>query len=93
MKVVVEKTGEDGGQERFVLVNQKTGDAIVKSDVSEPSLRKYLSDIGESDKLIEECFRKARKRYDKAKQASGDENLDDIFSEIGIDDESMEDGG
>ena len=92
MNVVVQKVGEKDGVERFVLLNQKTGDVITKNDVSEPTLRKYLLGAGETEKLIDDCLHKARRRYDKSHASKDDdadqEGLDDIFSEIGLDDET-----
>ncbi len=90
MNVVIEKFGERDGQERFVLLNMKTGDVITKRDVSEKTLRKYLKGIGESAKLIDLGFAKARSRFEKKHNESAeqeDDELSDIFSEITLEDE------
>ena len=85
MKVVVEKVGEKDGMDRFVLADMATGQVITKKDVSEPTMRKYLKSTGESDKLIDQCFEKARKRFEKAQMEREDEGeLEDIFSEISL---------
>ena len=91
MNVLVEKVGIKKGVERFVLVNQKTGDSVLKSDVSERTMRNYLLRAGESETLISDCFRKARKRFDKS-QLAEDDDLDNILEEIGLDENEGQNG-
>lgn len=83
MKIAVEKCGERNGQDRFVLVNADTGTVITTNDVSEPTLRRFLKSKGNADAMIDECLRKARKRF--AKTVDEEESLDDFFTEIGLD--------
>ena len=83
MNAVVEKIGEADGKERFLLVDQKSGKPLTQKPVSEATMRRYLASVGESEKLIDECFRKARGRYDKSHDQ--DDDLDDILEEIGLD--------
>lgn len=90
MNVVIEKSGERDGKERFVLLNMNTGEVITKRDVSEVTMRKYLTSIGETSKLIDEGFAKARLRFQKKHDdsvAQEDDELSDIFSEIALEDE------
>lgn len=89
MNVVIEKTVDSDGTERFVLVNESTRDVIIKKPVTESTIRNYLRSIGETSKLIDAGLDKARKRYEKslAKDSlDDDDGLEDIFSEIAMDD-------
>ena len=89
MNVIIEKIGVRDGKERFILVDSQSGAAITQRDVSEPTMRKYLKSIGETDPLIDEAFAKARKRFDKvqaAKESEADDSFEDIFTEIVLED-------
>jgi hypothetical protein len=92
MNVVIEKIGETSGKERFVLVNIKSGKVVTKNDVSEPTMRSYLKRIGETETLIDEAFEKARKRFNNSHAESADhDDLEDIFSEVTLDEEGGSD--
>ncbi len=72
MNIAVEKSGMRDGKERFILVNSKTGKEITLGDVSEPTMRGWLSKKGFDDPLNDECLTKARKRYDKTELSDTD---------------------
>ncbi len=88
MNVVIQKSSDENGAEKFNLVNQDTGNVITKKPVSEQTLRNYLKGIGEPQNLIDESLDKARARFEKklAKDEGSDTvEVEDIFSEIALD--------
>ena len=85
MKVAIQKVGERDGRERFVLVNYKTHETITVKDVSEPTLRKWLTGKGMDAAAINEGFRKAKKRYDLDAAENDDTDFDEFLTEIGLD--------
>ena len=85
MKVAIQKVGERDGRERFVLVDYKTHETITANDVSEPTLRKWLVSKGMDVAVINESFRKAKKRYDLDAAGNDDTDFDEFLNEIGLD--------
>ncbi len=102
MNIAVEKVGVREGKERFVLVNTVTGSPITARDVSEPTMRRFLAQRGYDNGLIDECFRKARSRHERASTAKAKaaaasaetadaDDFDLFLTEIGLEDEESGD--
>lgn len=66
MQIGIKKIGEREGKERFVLYNRKTGDQIIKKDVSEPTMRKWLEGRKFPSELVDRCFELAREKYNQS---------------------------
>jgi len=63
MQIGIKKIGERDGKERFILYNRKTGDKIIKKDVSEPTMRNWLKSRDFPSELVDRCFELARSKF------------------------------
>lgn len=70
MQIGIKKVSEQDDNERFVLYNRATGEAISKNDNSESTLRNWLSSKDFPSELIDHCFEHARKRFTEENQAA-----------------------
>ena len=77
MQIGIKKTGERDGKERFVLYNRTTGDQIIKKDVSEPTMRKWLASRKFPSELVDRCFEIAREKFAEKKSTAPDEKDSD----------------
>ncbi len=92
MDVAIKKVSERDGTDRFVLVNPTTRDVVTVNDVSEATLRRFFSDKGASDEVIDECLGKARRVYGERSRKAGvpvsdaQETMgdDDLLFELGL---------
>ena len=92
MDVAIKKVSERDGKDRFVLVNPTTREVVTVNDVSEATLRRFFSNKGAGDALVDECLAKARNLFggsrkkasvpvSDAQETMGD---DDLLFELGL---------
>ena len=92
MDVSIKKVADRDGVERFVLVNSDTRKVLTTNDVSEESIRRFFRQLGAVDLLIDDCFERARERFDSNSEppAAVDQDADtgeDLLFELGLDEE------
>ena len=86
MEVSIKKVGERDGGERFILVNSETRRVISANDIDEAAIRRFFSQLGADDDLIDVCIERARERFNEPGEDDlTGEDEDDLLFELGLD--------
>ena len=94
MEIAIKKVGQSDGNERFILVDDKTRQVITIRDVSEDSLRRFFKQRNIPVEAVEQSLARARKRYEESHRRSAvDENADtmegdDLLFQLGLEEDS-----